>query len=107
MTWLHLFYLLQAKNFLHMQVAQAEEGPASRISLEDITTIFYMMDQIYQKHKEFVDSLSEKVKDWSDEQTIGESFKIMVLFVLYDNNLVKYFFFYFSFTSLSRLFQLI
>ena len=68
-------FLFQAKRFLQMQVAS---DSASKISMEDITTIFYMMDQIYQKHKEFVDSLKEKVENWSDEQTIGESFKIMV-----------------------------
>ena len=59
-----------------MRVAQ---DPSVKISMEDITTIFYMMDHIYQKHKEFVDSLKEKVVNWSDEQTIGESFKIMVI----------------------------
>lgn len=61
-----------------MQVAS---DPAQKITMEDITTIFYMMDQIYQKHKEFVDSLKVKVEHWSDEQTIGESFKIMVCFI--------------------------
>ena len=61
-----------------MQVAS---DPSQKISMEDITTIFYMMDQIYQKHKEFVDSLKEKVEHWSDDQTIGESFKIMVLLI--------------------------
>ena len=63
-----------------MQVASDPSQKIS-ISMEDITTIFYMMDQIYQKHKEFVDSLKEKVENWSDEQTIGESFKLMVQYL--------------------------
>lgn len=88
-SYLHLIeQLVKAKRFLQMQVAS---DSASKISMEDITTIFYMMDQIYQKHKEFVDSLKEKVENWSDEQTIGESFKIMVLyFKLYEDYVQNY-----------------
>ena len=45
---------------------------------QDITTIFYKMDEIYQIHKEFVDELTEKVNNWSDEQRIATAVKRLV-----------------------------
>lgn len=48
------------------------------ISPQDITTIFYKMDDFFQIHKEFVDELTEKVKKWSDDQRIAEAVKRLV-----------------------------
>jgi hypothetical protein len=50
--------------------------------LEDITTIFYKMDDFYQIHKEFVEELGKKVMNWSDEQRIAEAVKKLVGFSL-------------------------
>lgn len=49
-------------------------------SIEDLTTIFYKVEDIHVHHKKFVTSLKEKVDQWSDEQEIGRIFKELIVF---------------------------
>lgn len=48
------------------------------IALQDVTTIFYKMDDFHHIHKEFVDDLEDKLRHWSDEQQIAEPVKKLV-----------------------------
>ncbi|XP_033748083.1 LOW QUALITY PROTEIN: active breakpoint cluster region-related protein-like [Pecten maximus] len=49
-------------------------------SFEDLTTIFYKVEDIHVHHKTFVSSLKEKVDQWSDDQEIGRIFKELIVF---------------------------
>ncbi|XP_071180884.1 active breakpoint cluster region-related protein-like isoform X1 [Mytilus edulis] len=49
--------------------------------LEDLSTIFYKVEEIKQYHQTFVQSLQEKVNNWSDEQKIGEIFKELTFYI--------------------------
>ncbi|XP_021361424.1 active breakpoint cluster region-related protein-like isoform X2 [Mizuhopecten yessoensis] len=49
-------------------------------SFEDLTTIFYKVEDIHVHHKTFVSSLKEKVDQWSDDQEIGQIFKELIVF---------------------------
>ncbi|XP_060085626.1 active breakpoint cluster region-related protein-like [Ylistrum balloti] len=49
-------------------------------SFEDLTTIFYKVEDIHVHHKSFVSSLKEKVDHWSDDQEIGKIFKELIVF---------------------------
>jgi len=53
-------------------------NPTSVITLEDITTIFYKMDDFYQIHHEFVTEMNKKVQNWSDDQEIADDVKKLV-----------------------------
>lgn len=48
------------------------------LPLEDLSTIFYKIEDIKQYHQTFVDQLEEKVDTWSDDQEIGHIFKELV-----------------------------
>ncbi|KAH3857558.1 hypothetical protein DPMN_100168 [Dreissena polymorpha] len=52
--------------------------PSHLIDPEDVTTIFYKMDEFYTIHKTFVSELEAKVKNWSDDQQIAEAVKKLV-----------------------------
>lgn len=52
--------------------------PTHLIAPEDVTTIFYKMDEFYTIHKTFVSELEAKVKNWSDDQQIAEAVKKLV-----------------------------
>ncbi|XP_069135362.1 active breakpoint cluster region-related protein-like [Argopecten irradians] len=49
-------------------------------SVEDMSTIFYKVEDIHVHHKTFVSSLKEKVDQWSDNQEIGRIFKELIVF---------------------------
>ncbi|KAL5017150.1 hypothetical protein ScPMuIL_006739 [Solemya velum] len=55
-------------------------GTHTLISLEDVTTIFYKVEDIYKHHQGFVQDLQNKLQNWSDEQQIGKTFKVLVLY---------------------------
>lgn len=46
--------------------------------LEDLSKIFYNIEEIKKFHHTFINNLEEKVQNWSDEQRIGEIFKELV-----------------------------
>ena len=71
---------MQAKHYLQ-SVAMTQQ---TLIAVEDVTTIFYKLDDIFQIHKEFVDDLEKKVTTWSDDQNIGDTFKTLVSGILID-----------------------
>ena len=49
-------------------------------SMEDLTEIFYKIEEIYQYHKQFVSNLTSKLENWTDEQEVGPIFKELVSF---------------------------
>lgn len=59
-----------------MQAAASTSQPL--ISVEDINAIFCNLPEILKIHKEFVNSLEPKVRDWCPEQTVGDLFKEQV-----------------------------
>jgi len=71
---MYLNRLFQAKAFLRTSAM----NPTSVITLEDITTIFYKMDDFYQIHHEFVSEMNKKVQNWSDDQEIADDVKKLV-----------------------------
>jgi len=71
---INLNCFFQAKAFLRTSAM----NPTSVITLEDITTIFYKMDDFYQIHHEFVTEMNKKVQNWSDDQEIADDVKKLV-----------------------------
>lgn len=65
----------QAKHYLQSVAMKPAPGV---IALEDVTTIFYKMDDFHHIHKSFVDELEAKLKNWSDDQQIAEAVKQLV-----------------------------
>ena len=49
--------------------------------LEDLSKIFYNVEEIKKFHHTFISNLEEKVKNWSDEQRIGEIFKELTVYL--------------------------
>ncbi|XP_053375064.1 breakpoint cluster region protein-like isoform X2 [Mercenaria mercenaria] len=90
-SYLHVIeQLVKAKHYLQ-SVSMSQGSQANIMSLEDITTIFYKMDDFFQIHKEFVEELTAKVKDWSDLQRIAEAVKrLVVYFKIYEEYVNNY-----------------
>uniref|UniRef100_A0A2C9JIA3 Rho-GAP domain-containing protein n=1 Tax=Biomphalaria glabrata TaxID=6526 RepID=A0A2C9JIA3_BIOGL len=55
----------------------SSQGSMPVISKEDIATIFSNIEDIYDIHNEFVQSLTPKVQKWTHSEAIGDIFKIM------------------------------
>ncbi|XP_052270328.1 active breakpoint cluster region-related protein-like isoform X21 [Dreissena polymorpha] len=76
-SYLHVIdQLVKAKMFLQSLSIK----PSHLIAPEDVTTIFYKMDEFYTIHKTFVSELEAKVKNWSDDQQIAEAVKKLVVY---------------------------
>ncbi|KAL4224066.1 hypothetical protein ACF0H5_017523 [Mactra antiquata] len=90
--YLHIIEnLVKAKFYLQSsEMGQHSDHPGV-IALEDVTTMFYKMDDFYHIHKEFVEQLTEKLKNWSDDQTIAEAVKqLVVYFKVYEEYVNNY-----------------
>ncbi|KAK2110435.1 hypothetical protein P7K49_010181 [Saguinus oedipus] len=48
------------------------------LTIQQIETIFYKVQDIYQIHKEFYDSLCPKVQQWDSQVTMGHLFQKLV-----------------------------
>lgn len=48
------------------------------LTLQQIETIFYKIQDIYEIHKEFYDSLCPKVQQWDSNVTMGHLFQKLV-----------------------------
>lgn len=48
------------------------------LTLQQIETIFYKIQDIYEIHKEFYDSLCPKVQQWDSNITMGHLFQKLV-----------------------------
>ncbi|XP_060576967.1 active breakpoint cluster region-related protein-like [Ruditapes philippinarum] len=82
-SYLHVIeQLVKAKHYLQSSCMSHGTQASTLMPLEDITTIFYKMDDFFQIHKEFVEELGKKVMNWSDEQRIAEAVKKLVGFSL-------------------------
>lgn len=46
--------------------------------MEDVTTMFYQVEEIHVQHSNFVSKLQAKVDAWSDTQKVGDTFKELV-----------------------------
>ncbi|KAK3606527.1 hypothetical protein CHS0354_041484 [Potamilus streckersoni] len=65
--------LLKAKIFLQTHAQKSN----SIIDPSHVTTMFYKLDEIHSKHKDFVQGLEKEIGISGDEQRIGNSFKLM------------------------------
>lgn len=79
---------LRVKNIIPFQIkrnlqTKSLQEHCRMCPLEDLSTIFYKVEEIKQYHQTFVQSLQEKVNNWSDEQKIGEIFKELVSYFVY------------------------
>lgn len=48
------------------------------LTIQQIETIFYKIQDIYEIHKEFYDSLCPKVQQWESKVTLGHLFQKLV-----------------------------
>lgn len=73
------FFLLfwwQLKRKIQNQITNLRETPVC--SMEDVTTMFYQVEEIHVQHSNFVGKLQAKVDAWSDTQKVGDTFKELV-----------------------------
>lgn len=52
------------------------------LTIQQIETIFYKIQDIYEIHKEFYDNLCPKVQQWDSQVTMGHLFQKLVSVVL-------------------------
>lgn len=50
------------------------------LTIQQIETIFYKIQDIYEIHKEFYDNLCPKVQQWDSQVTMGHLFQKLVSF---------------------------
>lgn len=48
------------------------------LTLEQIDTIFFMIQDIFEIHKEFYDALSPNIQQWDEKVTVGHLFQKLV-----------------------------
>lgn len=48
------------------------------LTMEQIETIFYKIQDIYEIHKEFYDALFSNIQQWDDMVTVGHLFQKLV-----------------------------
>lgn len=48
------------------------------LTMEQIETIFYKIQDIYEIHKEFYDALFPNIQQWDDKVTVGHLFQKLV-----------------------------
>lgn len=48
------------------------------LTIQQIETIFYKIQDIYEIHKEFYDNLCPKVQQWDSQVTMGHLFQKLV-----------------------------
>ena len=93
-NYLSVFFAPQYKRTLEASCRTSQPV----ISEEDINSIFSNLQQLQNIHKEFVEGLHNKVKNWSPEQTIGDVFKCLVCaWVGYTNYYYYYYYYYCTF----------
>lgn len=46
--------------------------------MEQIDTIFFMIQDIFEIHKEFYDALSPNIQQWDEKVTVGHLFQKLV-----------------------------
>lgn len=75
--WLHLIlFCWQLKRKIQNQITNRKETPMCL--MEDVTTMFYQVEEIHVQHGNFVEKLQAKVDTWSDTQKVGDTFKELV-----------------------------
>lgn len=52
------------------------------LTIQQIETIFYKIQDIYEIHKEFYDNLCPKVQQWDSQVTMGHLFQKLVSLLL-------------------------
>ncbi|XP_048751812.2 active breakpoint cluster region-related protein-like isoform X3 [Ostrea edulis] len=74
--------ITELKRKIQNQITNLRESPMC--SMEDVTTMFYQVEEIHVQHGNFVEKLQAKVDAWSDTQKVGDTFKeLIVYFPLY------------------------
>lgn len=48
------------------------------LTIEQIDTIFFMIQDIFEIHKEFYDALSPNIQQWDEKITVGHLFQKLV-----------------------------
>uniref|UniRef100_K1Q4J2 Active breakpoint cluster region-related protein n=1 Tax=Magallana gigas TaxID=29159 RepID=K1Q4J2_MAGGI len=74
---LHMRKIL-LKRKIQNQITNLRETPVC--SMEDVTTMFYQVEEIHVQHSNFVSKLQAKVDAWSDTQKVGDTFKELIVY---------------------------
>lgn len=53
------------------------------LTMEQIETIFYKIQDIYEIHKEFYDALYPNIQQWDDKVTVGHLFQKLVSLIYF------------------------
>ena len=66
-----LDYLIKLKTNLSLLIMQ---GHTNVISLEDLSSVFFMIAEIHKIHEDFAAALEVKTANWSPDSTVAEIF---------------------------------
>ncbi|XP_062579813.1 active breakpoint cluster region-related protein-like isoform X2 [Saccostrea cucullata] len=70
--------ITELKRKIQNQITNLKEPPMCL--MEDVTTIFYQVEEIHVQHGNFVEKLQAKVDAWSDTQKVGDTFKELIVY---------------------------
>lgn len=70
--------ITELKRRIQNQITNLRETPVC--SMEDVTTMFYQVEEIHVQHSNFVGKLQAKVDAWSDTQKVGDTFKELIVY---------------------------
>ncbi|XP_061162792.1 active breakpoint cluster region-related protein-like isoform X2 [Saccostrea echinata] len=70
--------ITELKRKIQNQITNLRDTPMC--SMEDVTTIFYQVEEIHVQHGNFVEKLQAKVDAWSDIQKVGDTFKELIVY---------------------------